>query len=90
MACVGDEVLVQGEGLWSGSVRSDASSEVGLLGFGVHQGKLGLLVNRKLGMHETLVVGVSLFNFSHMPFAYMGGVITSFLEHFGECNFFTR
>jgi hypothetical protein len=45
-------------------------------------------MDRKLGMHESLVAGISLRNFTHMPFTYMGGVIACIPEHLREQDLF--
>ena len=73
VARVGDEVVVQGEGLRSRPIGSHPASDVGLLGLGVHQAELRLLMDRELGVLEALLVCEGLPDVTHVPLAHVGG-----------------
>ena len=55
----------------------------------VHDGELSLLVNGKLGVHETLIAGIGLLDISQMPFAYVRGVVARIPEYLRQGDFFS-
>ena len=78
MRGVESKLFIQSKRLFfAGSIY--ASNDVGVDTIHTHQGKLRLLMDGKLCMHESLVTGISLGNLTHMPLANMRCVITRIL-----------